>query len=156
MNCTPSRKPPTPIKMRVSILLRPKWVQTFADAFKTDLVLIRKSRSFQSVKVHEVIGDVVGKTIVIYDDMTRTGGSLINAADAYLERGAVAVYAALSHLALASESVVQKLIDSKIIKIVCTNSHPSVEWASVKQSDKFLVMNCTKTFADCVLKLVIQ
>ena len=40
---------------------------------------------------------VAGKRVVIYDDMIRTGGSLIAAARAYRDAGAVAIDAIATH-----------------------------------------------------------
>ena len=65
-----------------------RWCEILADKFKTDLVFIRKSRQFAKTKILNVIGEVNGKTIIIYDDMTRSGGTLIHAAQAYLKNGA--------------------------------------------------------------------
>ena len=40
---------------------------------------------------------VAGKRVVIYDDMIRTGGSLLDAAQAYRDAGAVAIDAIATH-----------------------------------------------------------
>ena len=129
---------------------RPKWVQPFALRFGTALAFIRKNRNFDQTLVDDVIGDVMGKNVVIYDDMTRSANTLINAAKAYLERGALKVYAVLSHLAINSEAVAQKLIDSPIDKIVCTNSHPQSQGKLVQESSKFIVVDVAPVFDKCI------
>ena len=59
--------------------------------------------------MQDVIGEVKDKHVIIYDDMTRSGGTLIHAADAYMARGALSVSAVISHLALTDDAIVEKL-----------------------------------------------
>ena len=70
---------------------------------------MRKSRKFTETVVENVIGEVNGKHVIIYDDMTRSGGTLMHAADAYMTRGALSVTAVISHLALTGPNIVEKL-----------------------------------------------
>src|SRR5262249_45883681 len=64
---------------------RAKWVQSFANRLDAPLALIHKKRlSGSQTQVSVVVGDVAGKDVVIYDDKIRTGGSLLQAAEAYL------------------------------------------------------------------------
>ena len=103
---------------------RPKWygssyylsksrffirVEAFANAYGTDIAFVRKSRKFTETVVENVIGEVNGKHVIIYDDMTRSGGTLMHAADAYMTRGALSVTAVISHLALTGPNIVEKL-----------------------------------------------
>ena len=44
-----------------------------------------------------VIGDVSGRTAILVDDIIDTAGTLVNATDALLEKGATQVYAAATH-----------------------------------------------------------
>ena len=129
-----------------------KWVETFADKFKTDIVFIRKTRVFKTTKVMDVIGDVAGKKVVIYDDMTRSGGTLIAAAEAYRQRGATEVYAVLSHLALSDETVIKKLVASPLKKIIATNSHPMSEHPRVKRTKKFIIKDVSGEFVSFIKK----
>ncbi|KAH7815935.1 Ribose-phosphate diphosphokinase [Monocercomonoides exilis] len=115
---------------------RPKWVEAFAKAYKTDIAFVRKTRSFTDTKVMDVIGNVKGKHVIIYDDMTRSGGTLMHAADAYMERGALSVSAVISHLALNDDNVVKKLKKSNIKWIIATNSHPFTQNSCLKTSNE--------------------
>jgi len=125
---------------------RPKWVESFAKNFNTEMAFIRKSRDFEKIEVIDVVGDVKGKNVIIYDDMTRSGSTLVNAADAYLARGALTVYAVLSHLALNSEAVVALLEKSRIFKIICTNTHPMTNHKLVRNSSKFVILDISPIF----------
>ncbi|KAA6389409.1 MAG: ribose-phosphate diphosphokinase [Streblomastix strix] len=84
---------------------RPKHVEWFASQFGTEIALIRKTRSFQSTEVQDVVGDVEGRRVVIYDDMTRGGGTLLKAAKEYKKKNSLSVSAVLSHCALTNIEV---------------------------------------------------
>ncbi len=130
---------------------RPKWVATFASIFHTELALISKTRRMDQTQVQAVIGDVADRCIVIYDDMTRSGGTLMHAATAYLQRGATRVFAVLSHFALCNEDVIDQLLASDIERIVTTNSHPMSQHPKVTANpDRFIVMDVSGVFADRV------
>lgn len=62
--------------------------------------------------------------VIIYDDMIRTGGSLINAAKAYLSAGATEVSAIATHGILPEDSL-KRIQDSGIFKkVIVTDTHP--------------------------------
>ncbi|MEK9173383.1 MAG: ribose-phosphate diphosphokinase [Patescibacteria group bacterium] len=133
---------------------RPKWIKSYAKHFGVPIVLVNKDREFEITKVNAVIGNPAGKTIIIYDDMIRGGLSLIDAAEAYLAEGAKDVYAVVTHLALTSESVVQKLEASPIVKIIGTNSHPMSRSEVVQESKKISVIDISSVFAQTIAKLL--
>ncbi|EDR28383.1 ribose-phosphate pyrophosphokinase, putative [Entamoeba dispar SAW760] len=127
---------------------RPLWVETFANHFGVGIAFIRKSRSFEDTHViGEPIGDVKGKHIVIYDDLTRSAGSLIKACNAYLDNGAVKVTAVVTHLSLIDDDVVQKVIDSRIDRVIATNSNVRSQMDAVKKSKKFIICDISPVFA---------
>lgn len=104
------------------------WVEAFAKKFKSGLALISKERVDETSHVNAVIGDVHGKNVVIVDDMTRSGTTAVNAADAYLNAGAKDVHLVLSHFAINDPSVADLLQTSCIKKIITTNTHPASQW----------------------------
>ncbi|MBI4079538.1 MAG: ribose-phosphate pyrophosphokinase [Candidatus Levybacteria bacterium] len=65
-----------------------------------------------------IIGDVVGKDVLLVDDLISTGGTIINAGDYIKERGARSVRAAVTHQLFtgsAFESVTNSAIEEFII-----------------------------------------
>jgi phosphoribosylpyrophosphate synthetase len=50
-------------------------------------------------------------------------------------------------LALNNDSIVDKLIESPIVKILATNSHPMAMCERVKSSDKFVILDVSPVFA---------
>ena len=139
---------------------RTAWVNAFAKANNTKVAFIRKKRTHTKdgnsvTEVCEVIGNVKDKHVIIYDDMTRTGGTLIKAANAYLERGALSVDVMVTHLAVIGEKEINILLNSQIRKIVGTNSHPNTQHPLIKQhSEKFIIIDCTPEFGECLEEIL--
>src|SRR5690606_10310240 len=75
-------------------------------------------------EVTGVSAQVAGKRVVIYDDMIRTGGSLINAARAYQEAGAVSIDAVATHGVFPGDSVERLRATGLFGSIVVSDSHP--------------------------------
>lgn len=108
---------------------RAKWVQSLARDLNVEPAFVYKHRDATTNAVHltGINADVKGKDIVIYDDMIRTGGTLIQAAKAYLQAGATAVHAIASHLVLPVNSI-ETLRNSGVFQsILGTDSHPGSE-----------------------------
>ncbi|ELP91985.1 ribose-phosphate pyrophosphokinase, putative [Entamoeba invadens IP1] len=128
---------------------RPLWVETFANKFNVGMAFIRKSRSFEDTHVvGEPIGDVKGKHVIIYDDMTRTAGTLIKACNAYLDNGAKKVTAVLTHLCLIDEVVIQSVIDSRLDKVIATNTSVRTQLPKIQNSKKFIICDVSPVFAN--------
>lgn len=125
---------------------RAKAVEKFANALHAPVALIHKRRlSGSSTKVAAVVGDVAGRDVVIYDDMVRSGGSLAQAARAYADAGARAVYAATTHLVLPGEAL-ERLEAAPLVKIIGTDSHPAHQ--KVLGRERFSVLHVAPLFAD--------
>jgi ribose-phosphate pyrophosphokinase len=131
---------------------RAKWVESFANRLHAPIALIHKKRlSGSQTRVSAVVGDVAGKDVVIYDDMIRTGGSLIQAAEAYLQAGAASVHAAATHLVL-PEGKIARLEASPITRVIGTDTHPNHQ--QVEGRPRFEVVSVADLFADVVARLV--
>jgi len=70
-----------------------------------------------------IIGSVKGKTVLMFDDMISTGGTICEAAHLVMEQGAVDVIAAATHGVLCGPAI-QNIIDSPISSLVVTNTIP--------------------------------
>lgn len=130
---------------------RAKWVESLTrDMVGLGLpvhpaFIIKRRLSGELTQVMDISADVEGKVVILYDDMIRTGGSLIKAAEAYLKRGAIAVAAISTHAVLPGDAL-KRLEDSgKFIQIVVTDSHPR---AIELQSDFLKVISCAKLLGD--------
>lgn len=134
---------------------RSKYVEDLAGHFKTDIAFVAKSRDFEDTKILAVIGDVEGKDVVIYDDMTRSGGSLVKAAHAYKARGANRVFGVLSHLALNNLDVIEVLQNSPFERIIATDTHPLAMEHEVIQNDFFQILPVADIFVP-VIKAILR
>lgn len=103
-----------------------KSAKRFADQLGVELAILHKSRPKhnESVVTH-LIGDVAGKTCILYDDMVDTAGSVCNAQKALLLNGANPnVYLCATH-AIFSGPAIERLNEAKFKEIVVTNSIPA-------------------------------
>jgi ribose-phosphate pyrophosphokinase len=93
-----------------------------AKRINAPLAIIDKRREQAGEsEVMNVIGEVEGRTCVLIDDIVDSGGTLVNAADALLEKGAADVYAYISHGVL-SGGAVARVTASRLKELVITDS----------------------------------
>ncbi len=100
--------------------------RAFAKHLSASLGIIDKRRESETknvAKVMHIIGDVVGRDVLIVDDMVDTAGTLIEATHALLETGARRVFAGATHAVLSGPAM-QRLADSKLEELVVTNTIP--------------------------------
>jgi ribose-phosphate pyrophosphokinase len=96
----------------------------FRQRLGAPLAIIAKQRPRPDVaEVLEMVGDVRGKTAVVFDDMISTGGTLIEAAHVLRERGAVDVLACATHPVFA-DGAVDALLQSELSHLVITDTVP--------------------------------
>jgi ribose-phosphate pyrophosphokinase len=104
---------------------RAKWVESLANDLDVDAAFVYKRRlDGKRTEVTGVSAQVGGKRVVIYDDMIRTGGSLINAAKAYRDAGAASIDAIATHGVFPGDSVERLRATGLFGRIVVSDSHP--------------------------------
>ena len=105
---------------------RVRLADMWTDKLGCPLAIIHKRRDpnkANTVAVHEVVGDVAGKTCLLVDDMIDTAGTITEAAHALRERGAKRVIAAATH-AVFSGPAAERLNASGMEEIIVTNTLP--------------------------------
>ncbi|MBI5152082.1 ribose-phosphate pyrophosphokinase [Candidatus Peregrinibacteria bacterium] len=102
-----------------------KEAKRFANLIGVQLAVIYKSRPSHNVsEITTVVGDVEGRTCLLYDDMIDTAGSVCNAREALLKAGAnKEIYLAATHPVF-SDPAIQRLRKAKFKEIVVTDSIP--------------------------------
>lgn len=96
--------------------------RVIASKINVELAIVDKRRPKAGVsEVMNIIGDVEGKHCVIVDDMVDSGGTLCNAADALLKKGAKAVSAYITHGVLSGQAH-EKIAKSSLTNLVITDS----------------------------------
>jgi ribose-phosphate pyrophosphokinase len=89
-----------------------------------DLAIIDKRREkANKSEVMNIIGDVEGKSCVIFDDMVDTAGTLCNAAAALKSKGAVIAVSYAAHPVL-SGSAIDNIQESELDELVVTDTIP--------------------------------
>ncbi len=100
--------------------------RAFAAKVHMGLAIVDKRRPKANVsEVMNIIGDVKGKTCILYDDIVDTAGSLCNAARALVEvGGAKEVYACATHGVLSGPAY-ERIEESPLKEMVFLNTIPS-------------------------------
>lgn len=130
---------------------RAKWVESLANDIGVEAAFVYKRRmSGSDTRVTGVNADVKGKTVIIYDDMIRTGGSLLQAAKAYKEAGAEQIYVLATHGIFPNEAVKKLKMSNLIEKIVVTNTHPQ---ALALQSDFLQVASVAGLISESLITI---
>ena len=131
-----------------------KRANVYSKHLHCPVVICHKTRSRANVVEKIVpIGDVEGKDIVIVDDIIDTAGTLTEAANELLKRGANSVRAFATHAVLSGDAY-RRIHDSALAEVYVTDTIPlSTDPEKVKYQDKFRVVSLAKTFAKTILKV---
>ena len=128
-----------------------KKARKYASYLGTSLAIGDKQRVAHDEKaeVLEVIGDVRGKTALIVDDVTISGGTLVDMSEALIERGTVAVDVLVTHGAFSKEAMA-RINSSPIRRLLVTDS---IETQPVDLSDKIEVVSVAPLFAEAIRRI---
>jgi ribose-phosphate pyrophosphokinase len=128
-----------------------KQARKYASALGTSIAIADKQRKAhdERAEVLEIIGDVRGKTALIVDDFTISSGTLADAAEKLVERGAKAVYAAVSH-GVFSEGSMERLERSPIQRLLVTDS---IETQPVALSPKVEVVSVAPLLGEAIRRI---
>lgn len=125
---------------------RAKWVESLANQLGVQAAFVFKRRiSGTEVEVMAESAEVRGRTVVLYDDMIRTGGSLIRAAEAYKVSGATRMFAVATHGVLPGNAVEKLRASGLFERIVVTDTLPR---ARTMADDFVQVESVAEIFAD--------
>jgi ribose-phosphate pyrophosphokinase len=98
--------------------------RAYAKRLDAALAIVDKRRDQPNVaEVHNVIGDVAGKTALVVDDMVDTAGTLSKVVEALKAAGARQVLASCSHPVLSGHAV-ERIEKSALAKLITTDSIP--------------------------------
>ena len=96
--------------------------RSLAKRLDADLAIVdkRRPRAGES-EVMNIIGDVEGRRCILFDDIVDSGGTLVNAAKALIDRGAIEVSAYISHGVLSGPAV-ERVQNGPLKELVITDS----------------------------------
>jgi len=128
-----------------------KQARKYASFLGTSIAIGDKQRKAHNerAEVLEIIGDVKGKTALIVDDFTISAGTLADASTKLLERGANAVYAAVTHGVFAEGSM-ERLDRSPIQRLLVTDS---IETQPVVFSQKIEIVSVAPLFGEAIRRI---
>jgi ribose-phosphate pyrophosphokinase len=101
-----------------------KMARAYAKRLSVGLAIVDKRRPRpDAVEMMNVIGEVDGKNVVIFDDVVSTGSTLVEAAEALKRAGARDIYAGCTHGILCGDAV-ERIRRSSVREVVVTDSIP--------------------------------
>ncbi len=110
----------------------------------------RRSGNDDQTMLLNIIGNVCGKTAILFDDIIDTGGSLIKIADELQDHDVKKIYAACTHGVL-SGAVVKNIEKSQIEKLFVTNTIPLSE--SAANCPKIVQLSVAEMIAIAIKKI---
>ncbi|NMB09318.1 MAG: ribose-phosphate pyrophosphokinase [Tissierellia bacterium] len=125
--------------------------RNFAKNLDIPLAIVEKRRPKPNVsEVIHIIGNVEGKNCIIVDDMIDTAGTIVNAAESLVKRGAKKVYITATH-GIFSGNAVERIENSVVEKCVVADTIPLGEKA--KKCDKIDIVTVADTLAVAIKKI---
>ena len=122
--------------------------RAYAKRLDAALAIVDKRREAPNVaEVHQVVGDVEGRSALIVDDMVDTAGTLAKVAQAIKEAGAREILASSSHAVL-SGAAVEKIDQSPLSKLIVTDSIPLAE--EKRRSGKIVVLSIAELMGKAI------
>ncbi|MBY0470521.1 ribose-phosphate pyrophosphokinase [bacterium] len=125
--------------------------RAYAKHIHASVAMIDKRRTGPNVaKAMNVVGEVDGKVAIILDDMIDTAGTLTEAANAVIERGAKKVFAAATHGVLSGPAI-DRIMKSKIERVIVTDTIPLSEEA--QKCSKVVQLSVADLLAEAMYRI---
>jgi len=125
--------------------------RAFALKMGLGLAIIDKRREKANhAEVMNIIGNVKGMRVILYDDMVDTAGSLCEAANALVEKGgAKEIYACASHGVLSGKSI--KRIEQSVVREVIFSD--TVPYNREEPCEKIKYLTAAPLFAEAINRI---
>ncbi len=125
-----------------------KEIGNYANRLNLPIAIVDKRRysDDDNARATNLIGDVEGKHALIIDDEIATGGTLMEATQFVLSRGAISVEAACVHGVLSGKAI-ERIESSPLRSLVVTDTIPL---PPEKRIDKIQTLSVAKLFADAI------
>ena len=125
--------------------------RALAKRLEVDLAIVDKRREKAGEsEVMNIIGDVEGRKCILVDDMTDSGGTLINAADALLKKGATEVAAYVTHGVL-SNGAAANIDKSQLKELVITDTIQASE--NVTKAKKIRTLTLAPLIGEAIRRI---
>lgn len=125
--------------------------RAIAKEFDADIAIVDKRRpKAGESEVMNIIGDVAGRTCILYDDIIDSGGTLCNAAKALKDHGANSVSAYITHGVL-SDPAVERITKSELTEVVITDTISQPK--KVKDCEKIRECSTAKLLGEAIRRI---
>lgn len=125
--------------------------RAIAKEFDADIAIVDKRRpKAGESEVMNIIGDVAGRTCILYDDIIDSGGTLCNAAKALKDHGANSVSAYITHGVL-SDPAVERITKSELTEVVITDTISQPQ--KVKDCPKIRECSTAKLLGEAIRRI---
>lgn len=122
----------------------------YADKLDAPIAIIDKRRPKANVsEVMNIIGDVNGKHVILVDDLIDTAGTIVHAANALKERGALSVSAGCTHAVLSGPAI-ERITNSAIDELVALDT---IRLTEDKQFAKLKTLSVAPVFAEAIERI---
>ena len=129
-----------------------KMAGKYASHLGCELAIIDKRRkSGTEVESTTLIGDVTDKTVLMFDDMISTAGTMCQAARLVMDRGAKDVITACTHPVLVGLAM-ERLAEAPISRIVVTDTIPCGDRCKPIQ-DKVVELSVAELFGEAIFRI---
>lgn len=128
-----------------------KQARRYASRLGASLVIATKERDDHGERaaIQELIGDVAGRSALIVDDFTISGGTLAEVARLLVARGAREVYAMVTHGVLTPGSV-ERIAASPLKRLLITDT---IETQPVTLGDNIEVVSVAPLLAEAIRRI---
>lgn len=125
--------------------------RAFANKLNAPLAIVDKRRPKENeAEIMNIIGNVEGMNALIFDDMIDTGGTLVRAAQAIKEKGALSVMACATHPVLSGRAV-DLINESVLTEVFVSDTVPLSERAAACQ--KFKVLTSAPLIGEAIRRI---
>jgi ribose-phosphate pyrophosphokinase len=125
--------------------------RALASRLGADLAIVDKRRSGPGQsEVMNIIGDVAGRRCVLFDDIVDSAGTLVNAAKALSDQGAIEVSAYVTHGVL-SEPAAERVTGSVLRELVVTDSIEAPD--TVRACSKIRQVSCASLIGEAIRRI---
>ena len=128
-----------------------KMSQSYAKKLNVGFALIDKRRPKPNMaEVANLVGDLINKHVLIIDDMIDTAGTICNAAQTAMDKGALSVTAVATHPVLSGPSI-ERLSKSPISKVIVCNT---IDLGEKTKFEKLEVISVAEVFGESIKRIV--
>ena len=127
-----------------------KRARAYAQRLGTGLAIVDKRRPQPNVaEVMNIIGNIDGYNVFMFDDMIDTAGTIVNASIALKERGARDIYACCTHPVF-SGNALERIHNSPMKEVIVTDTIPL---GMKTPRDKITVISIAPIFAEAIKRI---